>query len=432
VRRALFQVHLWIGVALGLYILMISVTGSVLVYQNELYRAATPEPILSKGSGPRLTDDQLKQAAMHLYQGFRVVNLSRALNPDQAVVVWLRRGDVTRQRLFDPRNGSDLGDSVPTSIWLVSKLLDLHDNLLAGPTGRKVNGIGALALLALAITGMGIWWPGIKTWRRSLTLDRGARSKRLTWHLHSMIGFWSLGFILVFAVSGAYLGFPQPLQDLADRLEPLTPANAGVRIGDRVIYWLAFLHFGRINGIGIPCSGPGLCDQATKAIWAIFGMAPAVMFVTGAILWWNRVLRPRLASVVRADARRIAMRSAMLTIVAFTYAMRVWAHHSFAAEYDTKRPVHLEGVIASFEFTNPHAEIFLDDGTARWRIEASSPSALQRRGISKISVHAGMRATIDGYQARDGSLRVYGVDLVLPDGRMLSLNPVGEGSSSPH
>ncbi len=58
-------------------------------------------------------------------------------------------------------------------------------------------------------------------------------------------------------------------------------------------YLLArLLHFGRINGIGIPCSGPGLCDQTTKALWAIFGLAPAAMFVTGAIMWWNRVLLP--------------------------------------------------------------------------------------------------------------------------------------------
>ena len=58
-RRALFQVHLWSGIAVGLYILMISVTGSVLVYWNELYRAATPEPIISRASEPRLTDGQL-------------------------------------------------------------------------------------------------------------------------------------------------------------------------------------------------------------------------------------------------------------------------------------------------------------------------------------------------------------------------------------
>jgi uncharacterized iron-regulated membrane protein len=298
-RRALFQVHLWSGIALGLYILLMSVTGSVVEYSNEIYRAATPQAIYSKGSGPRLTDDQLAEAARQLYPGYRVVRTTRALNLDQAVDVSLRRGNEVKNRLFDPRSGSDLGNSVPTGIVVISKLLDLHDNLLAGPTGRKVNGFGALATLVLAGTGLAIWWPGIKTWPRSLTLHRGVGWKRWTWHLHSMIGFWSLGFLLVFGISGVYLCLPQAFQDLADRLEPPTAANAGLRIGDRVIYWLAFSHFGRINGIGIPCSGPGLCDQTTKAIWAIFGLAPAAMFVTGAIMWWNRVLRPRIASARR-------------------------------------------------------------------------------------------------------------------------------------
>ena len=284
--------HLWSGVAIGLYILMITVAGSVLIYSNELFRAATPRPIISKGSGPRLTDDQLRQIATRLYAGYRVVRLSRARDLDQAVDLWLRRGDDIKKRQFDPRSGSDLGDSVPTGIRLVSNLIDLHDNLLAGPTGRKVNGVGAIAALVLAATGLVIWWPGIRTWRRSLTLGRSAGWKGLTWRLHSVIGFWSLGFTLLFAISGAYLGNPGPFQDFADRLEPLTAANAGFRIGDRVIYWLAILHFGRINGIGFPCGGPGICDQTTKAIWAVFGLAPAAMFATGAIMWWNRVLRP--------------------------------------------------------------------------------------------------------------------------------------------
>lgn len=294
-RRALFQVHLWSGIALGLYIFMISVTGSVLVYRNELYRAATPPPLVFTGSGPRLTDAQLTAAARRVYPDYRVVKIVRLLNLDQAVDIWLSRGDALKKRLFDPWTGRDLGDAVPTGIWLVSKLLDLHDNLLAGPTGRAVSGAGALALLLVAGTGLTIWWPGAKTWRRSLTLPRRLRGKRLVWHLHSMLGFWTLAGTLVFALSGFYLAFPDVVQDFADRLEPPTPLNAGFRIGDRVIYWLAYLHFGRICGIGIPCKGPGFCDQATKATWALFGLAPAVMFVTGAILWWTRVLRPRLA-----------------------------------------------------------------------------------------------------------------------------------------
>ena len=295
-RKALFQVHLWAGVTVGLYVLMISVTGSVLVYRNELYRAATRDPIVSTSPGPRLTDDQLAAAAVRSYPGYRVVRLTRLPNRDQGVDIWLRQGDTTRKRLFDPRTGADLGESVPTGIKLVSMLMDLHDNLFAGPTGRKSNGIGAVAIFLLAATGLAVWWPGAKTWRRSLMLPRRLGWKRSTWHLHSMIGFWSLAFVLVFALSGFYLAFPDTIQDLADWLQPPTPTNGGNRIVDRIVYWLAYLHFGRINGIGIPCRGPGLCDQATKAVWAIFGLAPAIMFVTGAMMWWNRVMRPRTAS----------------------------------------------------------------------------------------------------------------------------------------
>jgi uncharacterized iron-regulated membrane protein len=298
-RKALFQVHLWSGVGIGLYVLMISVTGSILVYRNELYEATAPQPLISRGSDPLLTDDQLREAATRRYTGYTVVELRRAQNPDQAVDVSLRRGDDTRTRLFDPRTGEDLGATISVGFWFVSTMLDLHDNLLSGETGRHLNGVGACVVLVIAMTGVGIWWPGIRTWRRSLTLHRGVGWQRMTWHLHSMIGFWTLGFTLVFGLSGMYLAFPDAFQLVADRLDPITEADTGSRISDEIIYWLAYLHFGRINGIGIPCGGPGLCDQATKATWAIFGLAPAAMFVTGAIMWWIRVVRPRWRALAR-------------------------------------------------------------------------------------------------------------------------------------
>jgi uncharacterized iron-regulated membrane protein len=292
-RRALFQIHLWSGIAVGLYIFMISVTGSVLVYWNELYRATTPAPIFSKGTGPRLSDDQLKAAARRLYPGYRLARISRSRDPDQAVVVVFERGKQTKHRLFDPRSGADLGDSVSAGMRAVAFVLDLHDNLLAGETGRTVNGVGAFAVLLVAGTGIVIWWPGGKTWRRSVKLPRDVGWKRATWHLHSMIGLWSFAFAVVFGLSGIYLCFPERIQDIADWMDPLNGPPRR-RVIDQVIYWLAYLHFGRINGIGIPCRGPGLCDQTVKATWALFGVAPAVLFVTGAILWWNRVLRPRM------------------------------------------------------------------------------------------------------------------------------------------
>src|ERR1700728_2277055 len=108
-RRALFQLHLWSGIGTGLYILLMSVTGSVLVYRNELYRAATPPPIVTRGSGPRLTDGQIADAAVSVYPGYRVAKITRARNPDQTVDVWLSRGAEIKYRLFDPRSGEDVG-----------------------------------------------------------------------------------------------------------------------------------------------------------------------------------------------------------------------------------------------------------------------------------------------------------------------------------
>jgi uncharacterized iron-regulated membrane protein len=298
-RKATFQVHLWSGISLGLYVLLVSVTGSILVYRNELYRAATPDPIMVAESGTRLSDEQLKAAATRAYPGYTVFSIGLVRNPDQAVGISLKRNAELKERLFNPYTGADLGDAVPFGIVAVSKLLELHDDLLAGKTGRTVNGAGALLLVVIALTGIVVWWPGIKTWRRGLTLHRNVGWQRFTWDLHRMVGFWTLGFILLFAVSGAYLGNPELFQDLADRIQPLTEANSRSRFVDQVIYWLAYLHFGRINGIGIPCRGPGLCDQTTKALWAFFGLAPAGMVVTGALIWWNRVVRKKLTRISR-------------------------------------------------------------------------------------------------------------------------------------
>ena len=59
--------------------------------------------------------------------------------------------------------------------------------------------------------------------------------------------------------------------------------------------WLAYLHFGRLGGRGIPGCG-ALCNDATKAIWALAGLVPPALFVTGAYMWWSRVVRRWLKS----------------------------------------------------------------------------------------------------------------------------------------
>ena len=278
-RRALFQIHLWTGIATGFYLVAVCVTGSVLVYRNELARAATPEPLIVTPSGTRLTDDELKVFITRAYPDHDVERIFPRRNPDMAVAVTLTRGGETRDRLFHPYTGEDLGNSVAWGIRLLSWTLDLHDNLLGGTTGRLVNGVGALFLIALAATGAVIWWPGAQKWRRSLIVHRRVGWKRFIWDLHSAVGFWTLAFVVLFAVSGAYLCFPSAFHAAADYIEPSTDENLGIRTVDTITYWLARLHFGRFGG------------WSTKLAWAVLGLAPAALFVTGALMWWNRVLR---------------------------------------------------------------------------------------------------------------------------------------------
>jgi uncharacterized iron-regulated membrane protein len=294
-RKAIFQIHLWSGIGLGLYVLLVSVTGSIVVFSNELYRAASRDPITISGSGPRLTDDQLRAAAHRAYPGYSILVLSRPPKSNQPVSISLKRGASAKNRIFDPYTGADLGNSVPPGIIFISRLLSLHDDLMSGPTGRQVNGFGAFMIAIMALTGIIVWWPGIASWRRSLTVPRHVGWPRFIWGLHGMIGFWTFAFVLMFGLSGIYLGDPERFQELADRIQPLTEANARSRLVDQIIYWLAYLHVGRINGIGLMCRGPGLCDVTVKSIWCLFGLAPAAMFVTGVIMWWNRVLKKKLA-----------------------------------------------------------------------------------------------------------------------------------------
>src|SRR2546430_9672043 len=100
----------------------------------------------------------------------------------------------------------------------------------------------------------------------------------------------------------------------------------------------------------------------------------------------------------------------------------VAAHHAFAAEFGAKRPVKFTGTVTKMVWVNPHAWIYVDvkkpDGTAEeWMVEAGTPNTLFRRGITKQSLLAGTEITVDGYQSKDGSLRMNGRDGTLPNGQ---------------
>jgi hypothetical protein len=83
------------------------------------------------------------------------------------------------------------------------------------------------------------------------------------------------------------------------------------------------------------------------------------------------------------------------------------AHHSFAAEYDSAKPVTLKGVVSKIEWTNPHARFYIDvkdeTGTYTWNLELASPNVLSRNGWTRKTLNIGDEITVQGSLAKDGS-----------------------------
>ena len=283
-RRAIFQVHLWTGLALGLYIVVLSATGSALVYRRELVaRFRTPIPAVDQKAQP-LSIDEVRSIVEREYPGYRITDIKEAITRRTAVVnVYVERDGETKERLFNPYTGEDLGDAFTRGERAVLWTVRLHDDLLYGTSGRYWNGVASAFVTLLCLTGAVVWWPGSSRWRRSLIVRAGSGWRRLTWDLHSAMGAWLFLFILMWGVSGFYMGVPGPFTALVDYLSAPDPEMLGDRPGDLALAWLSRLHFGRWDNAWL------------KAFWALVGLTPAIMFMTGAIMWWNRVVRKRPA-----------------------------------------------------------------------------------------------------------------------------------------
>ena len=129
--------------------------------------------------------------------------------------------------------------------------------------------------------------------------------------------------------------------------------------------------------------------------------------------------------------RKLLPLTAAISLLVMTVAAS--AHHAFSAEFDESRPVTLKGVVTEMEWVNPHSWIHIDvkgpDGKVEsWMLEAGPPGALVRRGWSKASVPVGLEILVEGYQAKNGSLKANAKDVTLPDGRRLFAGSAGSGA----
>ncbi len=297
-RRIIVKLHRWIGIVLAIYVVMICLTGSVLVYRPELFSHFEPKPVVVERGERLLTDEQLLAAAGEAFPGYEPNQLWRGREEDNAVEIELLRDGSRQGELFDPYTGEALGPALNLGYRATDFLLKLHAQLLGGDSGRAVNGALGLFFVFLALTGVLAWRPHKRRRPKPEKTPHTIGNWTMR-RLHKTTGIWAAVFVLMWAVTGVHLAYPWIFDSINEYFDPFDEMNPVERVGDQISYWLAYVHFGRFGGRLPGCEWDSACSEGLKALWSVLALVPAMLAVTG--LWmWLRGLR------ARARVRRLA------------------------------------------------------------------------------------------------------------------------------
>jgi len=367
VRSTVMVAHRWLGLVAGLLLVVIGLSGSALVFRQEIDEALNPELLRVTPAATRVPMQQVLDVAQRAFPDEAPSRIRMPRAPEGVVEVWLGRAP-SRYVYVDPYRGTLLGARRPTEFltgWLFYRDLDV----LAGDAGERVVGVGALVLAVLSITGLVLWRPRRRSKREVRAVIASALPTRSAYDLHRAVGFYSSALLLIASLTGASLVFHEAFEGVIYRLTrtppkpaiPLAvsqpdrqslPLDSLISIAERVqpggtisyIYLAdaptaAFRVRKRLapeihpNGrsyvaldprtgavLGVEDGGRApLGAQVYNALYPlhigiggstamrvlvlVVGLAPALLAVTGVLQWWRRSARRRRRGRGRLPAR---------------------------------------------------------------------------------------------------------------------------------
>ncbi|WP_342087940.1 PepSY-associated TM helix domain-containing protein [Dyadobacter sp. OTU695] len=205
-RKIASQLHLWLGVSSGLVVFIMALTGSILVFEDEL------EPVLyprfhvveaPKNQSP-LPLDNLRAAVASGYPGQRIARIAIEPHADRTVIFSLVKGKKEKDVLSVAVNPytAEITDTRRENEAFFHVVLQLHRYLCLEETGKAITGVATITFIVIMITGLILWWPKRKQTRQRLTVKWNAKFKRLNWDLHAVFGFYVLPFTFIIALTG--------------------------------------------------------------------------------------------------------------------------------------------------------------------------------------------------------------------------------------
>lgn len=208
-KKNIGLLHLWLGLASGLIVFIVALTGSILVFEDEIDPIINPEfyKVSDIGTKKMTVDIYMKD----IQQKYSIKKFNRIHNfddPERPVIITATDTDKKNQIFsVDPYTGKVLG-KVAANKRFFTVVLDLHRRLIMGDVGQFITGCSCLIFIFMLLSGLVLWWPKkMKNLKQRLTVKWRASFKRVNWDFHSTFGFYTFLVLLIISLTGLTWSF---------------------------------------------------------------------------------------------------------------------------------------------------------------------------------------------------------------------------------
>ena len=203
-KKIIGWLHLWLGISSGLVVLIVALTGSLLVFEDELDPLFHPSFFyVTAPAGARpLSVDALAQTVQAQYPDYKLYDIDIEQEAGRSMVFTLRKSKTDGLDVAVNQYTGDIIEGVKEQRRFFYVVLQLHRYLCMGTTGKVITGISCSIFLILVLTGLVLWWPKRNTRRQRMQVKWNASWKRLNWDLHAILGFYVHIVIFVIALMG--------------------------------------------------------------------------------------------------------------------------------------------------------------------------------------------------------------------------------------
>jgi uncharacterized iron-regulated membrane protein len=208
-KKNILFIHRWLGFISGLVVVIVSITGCLYVFQDEIQDALYDYRKVTVEQKPFMLPSQLRQIAFKYYPKAEKDPTVGYYGKDRPAIVMLSVPKVgLRYISLNPYTGKFLHDeNIERNFFVVVEYIHLY-LLLPPAIGGQIVGWSVVVFVVLLITGIILWWPKRKSDRkRSLTIKWNGRWRRVNYDLHNVLGFYACSVALILALTGLSICF---------------------------------------------------------------------------------------------------------------------------------------------------------------------------------------------------------------------------------